>query len=170
MKVPQREDALKPRILVALALAGSAVAQTPEARVSLRDLTTEAMKNNPEIVAAQKSSEAARQRPTQESSLPDPMVSLGYANAGYPYPGAGLGRAPMANIRIMYPQEIPFPGKVKSRGEMASKEADASFQQYQAVQLGVISRLKQAYYRLQYTYAASDLLTRNPDGLNKLVG
>jgi len=160
---------LKPRILVALALAGSAVAQTPEARVSLRDLTTEAMKNNPEIVAAQKSYEAARQRPTQESSLPDPMVSLGYASAGYPYPGAGLGSAPMANIGIMYSQEIPFPGKLKIRGEMASKEADASFQQYQAVQLGVISRLKQAYYRLQYTYAASDLLTRNRDLLNKLV-
>jgi outer membrane protein TolC len=37
------------------------------------------------------------------------------------------------------------------------------------VQLGVVSRLKQAYYRLQYTYAASDLLKQNRDLLNKLV-
>ena len=127
------------------------------------------MKNNPEIVAAQKSYEAARQRPTQESSLPDPMVSLGYTSVGYPYPGAGLGSAVLSNIAIMYSQEIPFPGKLKLRGEMASKEAEASFQQYQAVQLAVISRLKQAYYRLQYAYAASDLLKRNRDLLNKLV-
>jgi len=52
---------------------------------------------------------------------------------------------------------------------MASKEAQAEFQQYQAVQLGVVSRLKQAYYRLQYTYAASDLLTRDKDLLDKLL-
>jgi outer membrane protein TolC len=132
-------------------------------------LTIEAMKNNPEIVAAQKSYEAARQRPTQESSLPDPMVSLGYTSIGKPLPGFGLGTEPTANIGVMYSQEVPFPGKLKLRGEIVSKEADATFQQYEAVQLSVISRLKQAYYRLQYTYAASDLLKRNRDLLNKLV-
>ena len=52
---------------------------------------------------------------------------------------------------------------------MASREAQAEFQQYQAVQLAVISRLKQAYYRLQNTYAASDLLVRNRDLLEKLL-
>jgi len=137
--------------------------------VSLRDLTSEVMKNNPEIVAAQKGYEAARQKPTQESSLPDPMVSLGYTSIGKPLPGFGLGTEPTANIGVMYSQEIPYPGKLKLRGEIASKEADASFQQYEAVQLSVVSRLKQAYYRLQYTYAASDLLKRNRDLLNKLV-
>jgi outer membrane protein TolC len=69
----------------------------------------------------------------------------------------------------MYSQELPYPGKLKLRGEIASKEAEAAFQQYEAVELGVISRLKQAYYRLQYAYAASDLLIRNRDLLNKLV-
>ncbi len=146
-----------------------AVAQSPEVRVSLRDLTSEAMKNNPEIIAAQKGYEAARQKPTQESSLPDPMVSLGYTSIGQPLPGFGLGTEPTANIGVMYSQGIPYPGKLKLRGEIASKEADAAFQQYQAVQLSVISRLKQAYYRLQYTYAAADLLKRNRDLLNKLV-
>ncbi|HLG97877.1 MAG TPA: TolC family protein [Bryobacteraceae bacterium] len=160
---------MRRRILIALVLAIPAVGQTPEARVSLRDLTSEAMKNNPEIVAAQKGYEAARQKPTQESSLPDPMVSLGYTSIGKPLPGFGLGTEPTANIGVMYSQEIPYPGKLKLRGEIASKEADATFQQYQAVQLSVISRLKQAYYRLQYTYAASDLLKRNRDLLNKLV-
>ena len=165
----QREDALKQEVLVALAIATSAVAQTPESRISLRDLTREAMKNNPEIVAAQKSYEAARQRPTQESSLPEPMISLGYTSVRYPYPGAGLGSEVLSNLGITYSQELPFPGKLKLRGEIASKEAEATFQQYQAVQLNVVAKLKQAYYRLQYTYAASDLLIRNRDLLNKLV-
>jgi len=158
------------RVILILAITTlSAAAQAPDARVSLRDLTSVAIKNNPEIVAAQKKYEAARQRPTQESSLPDPMISLGYASVGNPLPGAGLGSQVLANVGVMVSQEVPFPGKLKLKGEMASAEARAEFQQYQAVQLGVISRLKQAYYRLQYTYAASDLLTRNRNLLDNLL-
>lgn len=168
-KPTNSEDALKPGFLIAAVLAINAVAQTPDARVSLRELTSQAMMNNPEIVAAQKAYEAARQRPTQEGSLPDPMISLGYVSVGNPLPGAGLGSQVVSNVGVMYSQELPYPGKLKLKGEIASKEAEATFQQYQAVQLGVISRLKQAYYRLQYTYAASDLLIRNRDLLNKLV-
>jgi len=140
-----------------------------EPRLSLRELTNEAIRNNPEIVAAQKNYEAARQRPTQESSLPDPTVSFGYSSVGNPLPGAGLGSQVLSNIGLMYSQELPYPGKLKLRGEIASKEAEVKFQQYQAVQLGVISRLKQAFYRLQYAYDASDLLIRNRDLLSKLV-
>ena len=161
---------MRHRVILILAITAlSAAAQAPDARVSLRDLTSDAIKNNPEIVAAQKKYEAARQRPTQESSLPDPMISLGYASVGNPLPGAGLGSQVLANVGVMVSQEVPFPGKLKLKGEMASAEARAEFQQYQAVQLGVISRLKQAYYRLQYTYAASDLLTRNRDLIDKLL-
>lgn len=147
----------------------SVAAQTPDVRVSLRELTAEAIKNNPEILAAQKKYEAARQRPTQESSLPDPMVSLGYNSVGNPLPGAGLGREPQANAGVMVSQEVPFPGKLKLKGEMASKEAQAEFQQYQAVQLGVVSRLKQAYYRLQYSYEALDLLAHHRELFEALL-
>ena len=152
----------------ALALALFSVAAYPE-ELRLKDLVSEALRRNPEVLAAQKSYEAARQRPTQEGSLPDPMVSLGYTSVGNPLPGAGLGSHVLSNIGIMYSQDLPYPGKLKLRGEIASKEADAAFQQYQAVQLGVISRLKQVYYRLQYTYAASDLVVRNRELSNKLV-
>jgi cobalt-zinc-cadmium efflux system outer membrane protein len=135
----------------------------------LPTLVREALENNREILAAQKRYEAARQRPTQESSLPEPMVSLGYNSVGNPLPGAGLGSQVLANVGVMVSQEVPFPGKLKLKGDMASKEAQAEFQQYQAVQLAVISRLKQAYYRLQYTYAATDLVVRNRDLLEKLL-
>ena len=160
---------MRRRILIATALGLSAAAQTPDTRVSLRELVSEAMNNNREIVAAQKGYEASRQRPTQESSLPDPMISAGYVSVGNPLPGAGLGSQVLSNIGITFSQEVPYPGKLKLRGEIASKESEAVFQQYQGVQLSVISRLKQAYYRLQYTYTASYLLMRNRDLLNRLV-
>src|ERR1019366_8849438 len=128
----RKEDALRRRAILILAMmAISAAAQTPDTRVSLRDLTSVAIKNNPEIVAAQKKYEAARQRPTQESSLPDPMISVGYNSVGNPLPGAGLGSQVLANVGVMVSQEVPFPGKLKLKGDMASTEAQAGFQQYQ---------------------------------------
>jgi outer membrane protein, heavy metal efflux system len=124
----------------AVVLALFSVAAYPQ-ELRLKDLVSEVLQRNPEILAAQKSYEAARQRPTQESSLPDPMISLGYVSVGNPLPGAGLGSQVLSNIGVMYSQELPYPGKLKTRGGIASKEAEAAFQQYEAVQLGVISRL-----------------------------
>ena len=142
-------------------------AQQPSLR--LDDLLSEALRNNPEILAAQKGYEAARQRPTQESSLPDPMFSLGYTSIGNPRPVAGLGVDPTANAGFMVTQEIPFPGKRKLRGDIAVKEADAEFQQYQLVELNVVSRAKQAYYQLYYAYAGLDVLRRNRQLLLNLL-
>jgi outer membrane protein TolC len=135
----------------------------------LDGLVTEALSNNREILAAQKRYEAARQRPSQASSLPDPMFSPGYTSSGNPLPGAGLGVRPASSIGFMLSQEFPFPGKQKLRGEVATKEAEAEFQDYQGIQLKVLSQLKQAYYRLSYSYAARDVLERNRELLRKLL-
>lgn len=146
-----------------LALPAAARAET------LRELVSEALANNPEIVAAQKRYEASRQRPSQVSSLPDPMISPGYSSNGRPWPGAGLGREPTSQIGIMASQEIPFPGKRKLAGEMAVKEAEAEWQQYQQTQLSVVSRLKQAYYRRAYAFAAVDVVDKNLQLLENLL-
>jgi outer membrane protein TolC len=141
----------------------------PMAAGDLGELLAEALQNNPEIMAAQKRYEAARQRPSQASSLPDPMFSPGYASSARPWPGAGLGREPTSNIGFMVSQEFPFPGKRKLQGDMAVKEAEAEFQQYQQVQLGVVSRLKQAYYRRAYAFAAVEVIDRNLALLGRLL-
>ncbi|MCZ2074087.1 MAG: TolC family protein, partial [Bryobacterales bacterium] len=116
-------------------------------RTDLKDLLAEALSNNPEIVAAQKRYEASRQRPSQVSSLPDPMFSPGYNSSGRPWPGAGLGTEVTSNIGVMISQEIPFPGKRKLAGDMSVKESEAEWQLYEQTKLSVVSRIKQAYYR-----------------------
>jgi len=64
----RNEDELRRRAILILAMSAlSVVAHPPEPRVGPQGLTGEAIRNNPEIVAAQKTYEAARQRPTQES-------------------------------------------------------------------------------------------------------
>ncbi len=153
--------------LIGLSLTLSAQGQDERSR--LEALVAEALQNNREILAAQKRYEAARQRPSQASSLPDPMFSPGYTSNGNPLPGAQLGVSPTSSIGFMLSQEFPFPGKRKLRGDMALKEAEAEFQDYQAAQLKVLSQLKQAYFRLTYSYAARDVLDRNRELLRKLL-
>ncbi len=154
-------------ILLAPLLASGLYAQADQ--TDLKDLLAEALKNNPEVVAAQKRYEASRQRPSQVSSLPDPMFSPGYNSTGRPWPGAGLGKEVTSNIGVMVSQEIPFPGKRKLAGDMALKESEAEWQLYEQTKLSVVSRLKQAYYRRAYAFAAVDVLTKNLDLLRKFL-
>ncbi|MBI3493771.1 MAG: TolC family protein [Acidobacteria bacterium] len=138
-------------------------------RMPLSDVIAAALAKNPEIIAAQNRYDAARQRPAQERSLPDPMVSAGYNANGNPLPGAGLGTEPTANIGFTVSQEVPYPGKRDLRGSIAAREADAEFQQIEAARLNVTARVKQAYYRLAYAHAVTDVLTRNRELLETLL-
>jgi outer membrane protein, heavy metal efflux system len=126
----------------------------PAGAQSLASLVEEALRNNREILAAQKKYESARQRSPVASSLPDPTLSLGYASNGGPWPGAGLGRDATSNIGFAVSQQVPFPGKRKLRGEIAQKEADAEFEAYRSVRLSVTARLKQAYHELHHAEEA----------------
>lgn len=155
-------------LLITTLISLPANAQEP-ARWPLEDVIAEALARNPELVAARKRHDAARQRPIQERSLPDPMVSAGYNASGTPRPGAGLGKEPTANIGFMISQELPYPGKRDLRASIAAREADAEFQQIEATRLSIVARVKQAYYRLAYTYAVGDVLTRNRSLLETLL-
>jgi len=132
-------------------------------------LVSEALLQNREILAAQKKYEAMRQKPGQENSLPDPMVSVGYTSSGAPYPVAGIGSSPTANAGIMVSQELPFPGKRALRGEIAAKEASAEYEQYLAVRLSVTARLKQAYHELHHANASIAFVLRYQELLKNIL-
>src|SRR5207253_1593672 len=70
--VRRKEVTIRPLVIFALGL--------PLMAQSLGSLIADAMKNNPEILAAQKRYEAMRQRPARESTLPDPMFSVGWSS------------------------------------------------------------------------------------------
>lgn len=155
-------------LVVTLALSPTAYAQVPD-RLTLANVVAEALGRNPEIVAAQRRYDAARQRPAQERALPDPMLSAGWNANGNPLPGAGLGEEPTANIGFMVSQQLPYPGKRDLKASIASREADAESQQIEEAKLSVTARVKQAYYRLAYTYAVGEVLARNRELLTTLL-
>lgn len=135
----------------------------------LPDLVREALANSPAIQAAGQRYEAARLRPAQEGSLPDPMLSVGYASTGGPLPGQGLGSTPTSNIGVVVSQELPSAAKRKLRAGIAGKDADAEYQDYLAARLGVESRVIQAYHRLHHAYAALEIVGRGKDLLGEVI-
>ena len=137
--------------------------------IHLDDLVSEGLEHNAEVLAAQKRYEAARQRPRQVSTLPDPVLSPGYASSGAPYPGARLGTEPTSNIGFMISQEFPGPGKRRLRGGIAEKEAEAELRNYEAVRLSVAARIKDAFHRLHHTYAALEVIGRGKEYLTRFL-
>src|SRR3977135_4175177 len=95
---PRRSGTGSARILCALllvaALGKDTFAQEPASPhehlvTPLADLLQEAEKNNPQIEAARQGWQAAKQVPTQVSTLPDPQFTLQHLSVGSPGPFAG---------------------------------------------------------------------------------
>ncbi len=137
--------------------------------LKLEDLVAQALDQNQEILTAQKKYEAARQRPSQASSLPEPIFSPGWNSNGNPLPGAGLGHNPTSSVGFSITQEIPYPGKQQLRSTVARKEADADLAEFDEVRLSVVARVKQAFFRLQHYYAGREVLERNRALLKSLL-
>ncbi len=135
----------------------------------LASLVEEGLRRNHEILAAQKRYESLRQRPAQESSLPDPTISFGYTANGPPLPGAGLGSNPTSNIGATISQEMPAPGKRALRGEVASKEAESAFDDYLAVRLNLTERVAEAYHELHHATVSIASVERSQELLRNML-
>jgi cobalt-zinc-cadmium efflux system outer membrane protein len=117
---------------------------------SLQDLLTEAERDNPQIEAARQGWEAAKQAPSQVSTLPDPQFTLQQVNVGSPRPFAGYTNSDFSYLGIGVSQDLPYPGKLRLKGEMAKRDADATQQQYESVRRSVLTGVKSVYFQLAY--------------------
>jgi len=113
-------------------------------------LLAEAEKNNPQVEAARRGFEAAKQVSTQVSTLPDPQFNLQHLSVGSPRPFAGYTNSDFAYIGLGVSQDIPYPGKLRLKGEIAKRNADVSQQQIESVRRSVLAELKAAYFQLAY--------------------
>ena len=134
----------------------------------LTDLLTEAEKNNPQIQAARHGWQSAKQVPTQVAALPDPQVVLQQTNVGSPRPFAGYTNSDFAYIGVGFSQDLPYPGKLRLRGEIAQKEADASQQKYESLRRGVLAAVKMAYFQLGYLAKRQKILDEDGELLQQV--
>lgn len=104
----------------------SALGQEPMANspTSLSQLLAEARANNPQIPAADHEAKAARQMVLQVTALPDPKLTYQQLSVGSPKPFAGYTNSDFSYVGIGAAHELPYPGKLGPRGQVAEQDAD----------------------------------------------
>ncbi len=138
-----------------LFLSPSSIMQAQEAPpggqpVKLADLLAEAERSNPQIQAARHGWQSAQQVPTQVSTLPDPQFVLQQVSVGSPRPFAGYTNSDFAYVGLGISQDLPYPGKLRLRGEIAKKDADVTQQRYESVRRAILAEVKMAYFKFSY--------------------
>ena len=123
--------------------------------------------HNPEIRAATARADAAGARPGQAGALPDPMVQAAYHDEGFDR--LQLGGTEFAYLKFGASQELPFPGKLGLKREIATRDAAGTREEARRVELDVISRVKMAYAEYAHLQVLLDLLRRNRDLLEKFA-
>jgi len=118
--------------------------------VKLADLLAEAERSNPQIQAARHGWDSAKQVPTQVSTLPDPQFVLQHVSVGSPRPFSGYTNSDFAYVGLGISQDLPYPGKLRIRGEIAKKDADVMQQSYESARRAILAEVKIAYFQLGY--------------------
>src|SRR5271155_3314416 len=144
-----------PALLFSTVFVTASAAQNPmpqhEPTVTpLAEVLQEAEQSNPQIQAARQAWKAAQQVPTQVSTLPDPQLQLQQVNVGSPRPFAGYTNSDFAYVGLGVSQDLPYPGKLRLKGEIAKRDADVSQQQVESVRRAVLAEFKGTYFQLAY--------------------
>lgn len=141
----------------------------PEPREVLRleDAVNEALAKNPAIQAGAHNVTAQRLKVPQAKALPDPTVGIGWEGNITPF--SVQEGDPSSYRAVTASQQLPYPGKLKLRGEIASKEADAAQSDYDAVRRNVTAEVKAAYYDYWFYGKAIQTTEQNKDLLTKLT-
>jgi outer membrane protein, heavy metal efflux system len=171
----RRLDAL---MLIALSIASPAAAQQatesvpaanswPDGVTStgtvtpLAKLVKEAGQNNPQIIAARSAWQAASQVPSQVATLPDPQVTLQDVSAGTPVPFWDYNSVQMTFLGIGVSQTIPYPGKLRLRGEVARRQAASQGDRLESVRREITEQVAVTYYHLSYLQKTLEILARD---------
>ena len=134
--------------------------------VKLDLLVEEAMNNNPEIKASKARWEAFSMRPSQEGSLPNPIIGGRIKNVSFSE--ITLGEDPRSDIQAFVAQEIPFPGKLSSKEKIAQKESESQRWLSDAISRKIIADLKETYFEWFFINKSIEITNRNKELLFKL--
>ncbi len=129
----------------------------------LSQLLAEAAANNPQISAADHGARAARH------TLPDPKFTYQQFSVGSPKPFAGYTNSDFAYIGVGASQELPYPGKLRLRGQVAERGADTKQAEIEVTKAGIADAVKADYVQLAYLQQTLGILRQNEAVLDQLI-
>ncbi|MBZ5569114.1 MAG: TolC family protein [Acidobacteriia bacterium] len=134
--------------------------------LTLQEAVQEALAKNPAIRAGAHAVAAQRAKVPQAKALPDPSFGIGWMGNAQPFSVQTGDPSSYRSVSAM--QMLPFPGKRSLRGQMATKEADATQWDLEAVRRRVTADVKAAYYDYWYFDKAIRTAQQNRELLVKL--
>lgn len=141
--------------------------QSPSSQVlTLDDVVSEALAKNPGVQSALHSVNAQQHKIPQAESLADPMVSVGWNGNLAPF--SVQEGDPSSYRGVSVSQQIPYPGKLRLRGQIAAKDVDAAQWDYEAVRRRLVADVKAAYYEYFFYDKALEITRKDKDLLQKL--
>lgn len=143
--------------------------QSSDSPTPLAQLLSEGQANNPEISAADHAWKAAQQSVAQARTLPDPNFTIQQFSVGSPKPFAGYTNSDFAYIGVGASQELPYPGKLRLRGEAAAAQAEAVHAEVGVKQATVADAIKADYIQLAYLQQTLPILEASKAELGELV-
>jgi outer membrane protein, heavy metal efflux system len=145
---------------------GQPVASPP---TPLSQLLAEAEANNPQISAADHGARAARQMAPQVTTLPDSKFTYQQLSVGSPKPFAGYTNSDFAYIGVGAWQELPYPGKLQARGEVAKRDADTKLAEVEVTKTSIADAIKVDYLQLAYLQQTLGILRQDESVLDQLI-
>jgi len=159
---------MKWAVVIAICLIWTMGARAAETETQLSTLLNEAVQHNPEILAARHGWQAATEVGSQVATMPDPELTVQHVSVGSPRPFAGYSNSDFAYFGFGISQDLPFPGKLKLKGEAAGRDAAIARDKLESVTRSVLQQVKEAYFQLGYIRQSLAVIGRNDQLLEQI--
>jgi len=126
-----------------------------------------ALENNPNLAQMQARYEAMQAIPSQVSSLPDPMLTLGALN--FPTDTFDRNQEGMTQLQIGFSQSLPFPGKLNLKEEVAEFEAKAAYYDVAEMRLLLARNISNKWWQIFYLDRAIETVDKNQELLRQFI-
>jgi outer membrane protein, heavy metal efflux system len=144
----------------------TSVSQRP---TPVAELIAEALKDNTQILAAEHTWRALTHVRQQVTTLPNPQFTIQEFSVGSPKPFAGFNTSNFAYFGIGASQELPYPGKLRLKGEAADRSADVQQAQITVARAALAGDVKAAYLKLAYLQETLPLLEASRNTLGQII-
>jgi cobalt-zinc-cadmium efflux system outer membrane protein len=134
---------------------------------SLQNLIETAIEVSPKLKMLLYKKEAASNRIEQNSNLPDPMLTLGFANL--PVNSFSFTQEPMTGKIIGLSQAFPFPGKLNEQADVNRKDVDIVEQEILDANNEIKKNVIESYDELLYIRKAISIANSSKDLLNNIA-
>jgi len=145
----------------------SSSGRAEESVLSLAEAERIALKVNPGLASMASRARAIAEIPPQVGTLPDPHLAFDAVNL--PTDTFSTTQENMTQLRVGLSQEIPFPGKLRTREEAARFEAESAGFDVKETRLRLIRNVHISWWNLFYLDRALEIIRRNEKLLRQFI-